>query len=192
MSWTSTYQLGASDWPYRAALVCAMTGLGFGVAACAPAASTAGESSRLLLSTVAVECDPDNGGITVPEGFCAVVVAEELGEARHLAVRDNGDIYVNRNEGRRRGGAPGLVALRDADGDGRAEIIENLGTPGGTGVEIQGETCTTRPIWPCTGCFWSPVTSSLVASRRWWSTASRRRAPTRPNRSRSTGAAGCT
>ena len=41
-----------------------------------------------------VECDPDNGGLTLPPGFCALVVAENVGRARHIAVRRNGDIYV--------------------------------------------------------------------------------------------------
>ena len=39
-------------------------------------------------------CDPDNGGITLPDGFCALVVADGLGAARHLTVAPNGDIYV--------------------------------------------------------------------------------------------------
>ena len=38
--------------------------------------------------------DPDNGGITLPGGFEAVVVTDSIGPARHLAVNDNGDIYV--------------------------------------------------------------------------------------------------
>ncbi len=31
-------------------------------------------------------CDADNGGIVLDEGFCAMVVADDLGEARHLVV----------------------------------------------------------------------------------------------------------
>jgi len=38
--------------------------------------------------------DPDNGGLTFPDGFEAVVVVDSLGPARHLAVNNNGDIYV--------------------------------------------------------------------------------------------------
>ena len=45
-------------------------------------------------------CDPDNGGITLPNGFCAMVVADDLGAARHLTVAPNGDLYVAiRNQG---------------------------------------------------------------------------------------------
>src|SRR5690606_10626658 len=39
-------------------------------------------------------CDPDNGGLTLPTGFCALVVHEGVGPARHLVVEDDGDIYV--------------------------------------------------------------------------------------------------
>ncbi len=79
-------------------------------------------------------CVANNGGIDLPPGFCAVVVAESSGRARHLAVRDNGDIYL-RLKGRSLRGS--LVALRDADGDGRAEVVERFGPlTGGTGIAI--------------------------------------------------------
>ena len=39
-----------------------------------------------------VTCDADNGGITLPPGFCAVV-ADQVGLARHLVVTPNGNIY---------------------------------------------------------------------------------------------------
>lgn len=39
--------------------------------------------------------DADNGGLKLPDGFEAVVVVDSLrGQARHLAVNDNGNIYV--------------------------------------------------------------------------------------------------
>ena len=62
------------------------------------------------------------------------VVAEALGPARHLAVRDNGDIYVAMRQ-RHRGG--GIAALRDTNGDGRADRIERFGDFGGTGIRIR-------------------------------------------------------
>ena len=42
----------------------------------------------------AIQCEPGNGGLTLPAGFCAVVVAENVGAARHLVVSPSGDIYV--------------------------------------------------------------------------------------------------
>ena len=39
-------------------------------------------------------CDPDNGGLTLPMGFCAKAIAEVAAPARHVAVAPNGDIYT--------------------------------------------------------------------------------------------------
>jgi hypothetical protein len=36
--------------------------------------------------SAAPACDASNGGITLPAGFCALLVADNLGPARHLAV----------------------------------------------------------------------------------------------------------
>lgn len=78
-------------------------------------------------------CDPDNGGLTLPSGFCAVVVAKDLGRARHIAVRPNGDIYVAINNGP--GDAVGgIIALRDTDEDGKADMQQEFGPTGGTGI----------------------------------------------------------
>ena len=46
------------------------------------------------IAAAAPACDPDNGGITLPAGFCALVAADGLGPARHIAVAPNGDVYV--------------------------------------------------------------------------------------------------
>ncbi len=78
-------------------------------------------------------CDADNGGIQLPEGFCALVVADDLGAARHLIAAPNGDLFVAiRNQ--REPGA--IVALRDTDGDGRADVQERFGDDGGTSIRL--------------------------------------------------------
>ncbi|MBI4520774.1 MAG: glucose dehydrogenase, partial [Gemmatimonadetes bacterium] len=65
-------------------------------------------------------CDPDNGGLTLPDGFCALVAAEGLGAARHMVTAPNGDLFVaDRNQGGENPVTGGVVALRDTDGDGR-------------------------------------------------------------------------
>src|ERR1700747_1424812 len=83
-----------------------------------------------------VACDPDNGGLKLPQGFCALVVADGLGTARHLVVAPNGDVYVAL-----RGGHPGtgggVAALRDADGDGKFEIKERFGSGSSTGIGLR-------------------------------------------------------
>ncbi|NBR72951.1 MAG: sorbosone dehydrogenase [Flavobacteriia bacterium] len=68
--------------------------------------------------------DKDNGGLFLPDGFGALVVVDSIGPSRHLAVRDNGDIYVKLSivEGKE-----GNVALRDNDGDGKADTIQRFG-----------------------------------------------------------------
>jgi len=76
------------------------------------------------------EIDPDTG-IRLRGGFRATVVADLGTEARHIAVRDNGDIYVNSRDG-----DDGIYALRDEDGDGVADTIENFSAIGGTGIQI--------------------------------------------------------
>ncbi len=78
-------------------------------------------------------CAPDNGGITLPEGFCASVFADGLGPVRHLAVRENGDLFAMIDSGRG-GTGGGAVALRDADGDGAADSVARFGDVGGTGI----------------------------------------------------------
>ena len=86
----------------------------------------------MLAATVSLADEP-LPQITVPDGFSATVFHPGLGATRHLAVRDNGDVYVARSfrvERRMFGqkaawGA--LIALRDEDGDGVADIVEPFG-----------------------------------------------------------------
>lgn len=74
--------------------------------------------------------DPDDGGIKLPPGFRALVVADNLGPARFLTVAANGDVYLKTSQA-------GVWALRDKDGDGRAEIKESFGSGGGTGIALR-------------------------------------------------------
>jgi len=69
--------------------------------------------------------DHDNGGLFLPEGFRALVVADSVGRARHLAIRDNGDIYVKLSSSDFVDG--GIVAMRDIDGDGRMDVRQRFG-----------------------------------------------------------------
>ena len=98
-----------------------------------PDAPESAETTENHADVVSLSCDPDNGGIALPNGFCAIVVAHEIGRARHLWVHDNGDIYVALRSSE---GAGGVVALRDTDGDGRADVREQFGDHYGTAIEI--------------------------------------------------------
>ncbi len=77
--------------------------------------------------------DPDNGSITLPDGFSAFVVADNIGKARHITVNENGDIYVKLSRENNNGS---IVALRDTTNDGRADVTEYFGKYGGTGIQI--------------------------------------------------------
>src|SRR5690606_15599313 len=76
----------------------------------------------------------DIGQIQLPENFGALVVADNLGKARHLVVRENGDIYVA-IQNMKNGG--GIAALRDTSGDGKADLIQYFGEYPGTGIDIR-------------------------------------------------------
>jgi glucose/arabinose dehydrogenase len=105
--------------------------------AAAVAVATLAALAMRPLRGAAPACDPDNGGIKLPEGFCALVAADDLGTARHMAVAANGDVYVA-TIARRDTTAP-LWALRDTDGDGRMDVKERFGAaPGATGISIRG------------------------------------------------------
>src|SRR5208283_613152 len=41
-----------------------------------------------------IACDANNGGLTLPAGFCALLAADNLGTARHAVVSASGDLYV--------------------------------------------------------------------------------------------------
>jgi glucose/arabinose dehydrogenase/mono/diheme cytochrome c family protein len=68
--------------------------------------------------------DADNGGLLLPGGFEAVVVVDSIGNARHLAVNNNGDVYVKLTKSAQQLGS---VALRDVNNDGKADSISYFG-----------------------------------------------------------------
>src|SRR3954471_8497368 len=84
-------------------------------------------------------CDPGNGGLTLPQGFCASVVADNVGRTRHIAVSPRGDLYAvlaaAGGRGQQGPAQPAVLAMRDANGDGKIEQVERFG-PGlnGTGI----------------------------------------------------------
>src|SRR5438105_2643268 len=78
--------------------------------------------------------DKNNGGITLPEKFGAVVVVDSIGRGRHMAINSNGDIYLHLSKLALDG--KGIIALRDTSGDGRADIIKGYSDITGTGIEL--------------------------------------------------------
>src|SRR5699024_12130361 len=75
----------------------------------------------------------NNDGITLPEGFRSVIVADSVGSARHITVAENGDIYIalsSLHDGK------GIAALRDQNGNGKADSLEYFGSLVGTGIQL--------------------------------------------------------
>jgi glucose/arabinose dehydrogenase len=101
----------------------------------------AGMETAAAPDAQATTCDPENGGLALPAGFCATVFHEGVGPARHLTVRSDGVVYValGPQPGGSGGSGGGVVALRDTDGDGAADESESFGGHRGTGVEIVGD-----------------------------------------------------
>jgi glucose/arabinose dehydrogenase len=102
-----------------------------GAPACAGDAADAGPPRD---RAAAVECAPDNGGLVLPDGFCAAVVADGLGAPRHMDVSPEGDLYVAVRGGRAGPGA--ALVLRDTSGDGVADLRATFDDVGGTGIEL--------------------------------------------------------
>ena len=92
-------------------------------------------------------CPNDDGGLTLPAGFCATVFADDIGHARHMVVGPSGVVYVNTWSGEYYGNAAPhgggfLVALQDKTGVGKAGVAERFGETvqsggaGGTGIGL--------------------------------------------------------
>jgi glucose/arabinose dehydrogenase len=89
-------------------------------------------------ATLGPPCDADNGGLVLPPGFCAGVVADHLGSVRHLVAAGRDRLYLSVRHRQLELG--GLLALGDADGDGRFEQVVPFGDAPGLGLAVHGET----------------------------------------------------
>src|SRR5688572_16509565 len=90
------------------------------LAACRDDPATAPRLETARRAPPELQCDPGNGGITLPPGFCAVVVADltmggEPALARHMVVLPNGNLFVAINSPRNEQPAFGIIGLRDTD-----------------------------------------------------------------------------
>jgi len=76
----------------------------------------------------------DDAGLKLPSGFRATKFAEGLGEARHLAVTPQGDVYVKLSALKV---GKGIYYLHDANGDGKADVKTGFGDFTGTGMGVK-------------------------------------------------------
>jgi glucose/arabinose dehydrogenase len=91
-------------------------------------------------------CDPDNGGITLPAGFCAVVAADEVAITRHIVVARDGTLYSSTQHGLgaisqipridRSKAVSVILALRDTNADGRFDWERRTPMNGRTGIAL--------------------------------------------------------
>lgn len=109
-----------------------------------------GATLCLALSAAALDaqrstprCDPDNGGLTLPRGFCATVFADRVGITRHLVVLPSGTVIVATQNpdgvSRIPREAPDkirsvILVLRDTNSDGRWDVEDRTPINGRTGI----------------------------------------------------------
>jgi glucose/arabinose dehydrogenase len=76
----------------------------------------------------------ETAGLKLPAGFTATQFAEGLGEARHIAVTPEGDVYVKLSSLK---DGKGIYYLHDSNGDGKADTKFGFGDYTGTGIGIK-------------------------------------------------------
>jgi glucose/arabinose dehydrogenase len=124
----------------------------FAVAVAAAAACGRADRNTTAQDTTTTEAAKATDVVLkLPSGFTATIFAENLGGTRHIVAAPNGTVYANTwrspYDTTRRVPAGGyLVALRDTDGDGKADLIRRFGSTsesgsrGGTGIALHNRT----------------------------------------------------
>ena len=75
-----------------------------------------------------------NAGLKLPKGFVAIKAADNVGQARHIAISSNGIVYV---KSAKPINGKATFALRAVDGSGKLTVINSFDNQGGTGVAIK-------------------------------------------------------
>jgi glucose/arabinose dehydrogenase len=76
----------------------------------------------------------ENAGLTLPAGFSAVAVAENTGQARHIAVTKEGDIYIKLGQPK---DGKAILFLQQPDANGVMQKKSGFGDYGGTGLYLK-------------------------------------------------------
>jgi glucose/arabinose dehydrogenase/cytochrome c5 len=143
--WLCSKSSTACCWLVRVWLC--LTALTTGISLLAAPMWSFAQDGRVAATKEASACPGGNGGLTLPPSFCATIFADNLGHARHLAVAQNGAVYVNTRSGRHYGNDQSpdggfLIALQDTTGSGHADISVRFGpsakdgSEGGTGIGL--------------------------------------------------------
>jgi glucose/arabinose dehydrogenase len=101
------------------------------ITACATGVDSSGVTIPFHDKTVR---DADNAGLKLPQGFSGIIVTDGYGQARHIAVTSQGDVYVKLNRPYK---GKGILRLVDLNGDGKADTVLGFGNYGGTGMAIK-------------------------------------------------------
>ena len=106
------------------------------------------DSTAASASDTATSAAADGAAtVTFPDGFTGTIFADSLGAVRHASAAPNGDLYLNTwrspYDSTRTAPAGGfVVALRDTNRDGRADLVRRFGpasesgSKGGTGIAV--------------------------------------------------------
>lgn len=78
-------------------------------------------------------CPRNNGGVSVPKGFCAEVFAKDVGGLRHLAVGHDGTVYAALSRPHKGGG---IAILKPDNNDRHADSVHYFGDVSGTGIAL--------------------------------------------------------
>jgi len=95
--------------------------------------AVSGLCAGLVMTLLSPVTAAQHNSIRLPEGVHSTVFADIPAIARHIAVADNGNVYVALNDGVH---GKGVAALRDNDGDGVADEREYFGEVAGTGIAL--------------------------------------------------------
>jgi len=93
-------------------------------------AKTPGDSIQIKKTKTVTE----TAGLQLPAGFTATRFAEDLGEARHIAVTPEGDVYVKLSALK---DGKGIYYLHDSNGNGKADTKFGFADYTGTGMGIK-------------------------------------------------------
>ncbi len=77
---------------------------------------------------------PAERGFTLPPGFESTLFHAGVAQQRHIAVSSEGVVFVIR---RHRVEGTGLLAIKDRDGDGVADVTEHFGRFSGSGIGVR-------------------------------------------------------
>ena len=87
-----------------------------------------------LITKKEIKADLPNAGLTLPSGFQATEVANDLGKARHITVTKEGNMYVKLASGKQDNA---IIYLSNPAANGKFGSQKGFGTYRGTGITIK-------------------------------------------------------